>query len=45
MNWKKVQDGDDLGRVMRRNVLVKKHDHILIPVGTIHCSGADTVKI
>ena len=21
---------------------VKKHDHILIPAGTVHCSGADT---
>jgi mannose-6-phosphate isomerase class I len=24
---------------------VKKHDHILIPAGTVHCSGADTVVL
>lgn len=24
---------------------VKKHDHILIPSGTVHCSGADTVVL
>ncbi|HYK47410.1 MAG TPA: class I mannose-6-phosphate isomerase, partial [Parafilimonas sp.] len=25
--------------------LIKKHDHILIPAGTVHCSGADTVVL
>lgn len=24
---------------------VKKHDHILIPAGTVHCSGADTMVL
>jgi len=24
---------------------IKKHDHILIPSGTVHCSGADTVVL
>ncbi len=24
---------------------VKKHDHVLIPSGTVHCSGADTVVL
>jgi len=24
---------------------VKKHDHVLIPAGTVHCSGADTVVL
>jgi len=24
---------------------IKKHDHILIPAGTVHCSGADTVVL
>ena len=24
---------------------VKKHDHLLIPAGTVHCSGADTVVL
>jgi len=24
---------------------VKKHDHILIPAGTVHCSGADSVVL
>jgi hypothetical protein len=24
---------------------IKKHDHIIIPAGTIHCSGADTVVL
>lgn len=26
-------------------VPVKKHDHILIPAGTVHCSGADTMVL
>jgi len=25
--------------------VVKKHDHVLIPAGTVHCSGADTVVL
>lgn len=24
---------------------VKKHDHVLIPAGTVHCSGADTMVL
>lgn len=24
---------------------VRKHDHVLIPAGTVHCSGADTVVL
>lgn len=26
-------------------VPVKKHDHVLIPAGTVHCSGADTMVL
>lgn len=24
---------------------IKKHDHVIIPAGTVHCSGADTVVL
>ena len=24
---------------------VKKHDHVLIPAGTVHCSGANTMVL
>ena len=27
------------------NIPVKKHDHVLIPAGTTHCSGADTMVL
>ena len=43
----KVQDagGDFDAEEYVQKWPVKKHDHILIPAGTIHCSGADTVVL
>ena len=34
----------DAERYVNR-IPVKKHDHLLIPAGTVHCSGADTVVL
>ena len=34
----------DAGKYVNR-IPVKKHDHLLIPAGTVHCSGADTVVL
>ena len=30
---------------MLQNGLVKKHDHVLIPAGTVHCSGKDSMVL
>ena len=34
----------DAGKYVNR-IPVRKHDHLLIPAGTVHCSGADTVVL
>ncbi len=37
------EDGDLDAEQYVNRIPVKKHDHVLIPAGTIHCGGADTV--
>lgn len=34
----------DAGKYVNR-IPVRKHDHLLIPAGTVHCSGANTVVL
>lgn len=44
---KEAQKGDEPFPAEKyvNRIPVKKHDHILIPAGTVHCSGADTMVL
>ena len=42
---KGVQSGVALFRQIVEKWPVKKHDHVLIPAGTVHCSGANSVVL
>ena len=42
----RAQDGDPFDAARYINAVpVKKHDHVLIPAGTVHCSGAGTMVL
>ena len=42
-----AQNGDEAFPAEKfvNRIPVKKHDHVLIPAGTVHCSGADTMVL
>lgn len=44
---KEAQEGDKPFPAEKfvNRIPVKKHDHVLIPAGTVHCSGADTMVL
>ena len=39
------QGGAPSGGALRQPDSCKKHDHVLIPAGTVHCSGANTMVL